>query len=232
MGRGKHPLKTGSDQNPFSQEPDLLEIYNRLYSAFGPQHWWPATSRMEMIVGAILTQNTSWKNVEKALGSLKKESALSPKALYAIPQLKLARLIRSSGFFNLKAKRLKEFVTFLFEVYDGSLNRMFSEKPALLRSKLLSIRGLGPETVDSILLYAGGFPSFVVDAYTKRIFSRHHFFEEDSSYQTVQDFFMNRLRLDPKLYNEYHALLVKVAKLFCKKKPECEQCPLNYLWHR
>lgn len=225
MGREKHTIIQQSQT-----APDLLEIYNRLYAAFGPQRWWPAESRFEMIVGAILTQNTSWKNVEKALASLKEKSVLSPKALYAIPPSKLARLIRSSGFFNLKAKRLKAFIAFLFEGYQGSLRRMFSEKPDLLREKLLSIKGLGPETVDSILLYAGGHAYFVVDAYTKRIFSRHDFIEGKSAYAATQDFFMKRLPFDPKLYNEYHALIVKTAKLFCKKKPECASCPLHYLF--
>lgn len=232
MGRGKHPLKTNLDLTPRSLplSSPLFKIYRHLYAAFGPQHWWPATSRFEMIVGAILTQNTSWKNVERALSSLIENSVLNPKALKALPQSKVALLIRSSGFFNLKAKRLKAFIAFLFEEYRGSLSRMFSENPEQLRKKLLSIDGLGPETVDSILLYAGGHPYFVVDAYTKRIFSRHGFILENSSYKAVQDFFRKRLPPDPKLYNEYHALLVKTAKLFCKKKPECEECPLNYLF--
>ncbi len=208
----------------------MLEIYNRLYAAFGPQHWWPADSPFEMIVGAILTQNTAWSNVEKALMPLKAQSLLTPQALYDISETQLAHLIRPCGFFNIKAKRLKSFVLFLFDQYDGSLTRMFQENHALLRQKLLAVHGMGPETVDSILLYAGGIPYFVIDAYTKRIFSRHGLMEETVSYATAQAFFMNRLPPDSKIYNEYHALIVKTAKLFCKTKPDCEHCPLEVLF--
>jgi len=181
-------------------------------------------------VGAILTQNTSWKNVEKALLSLKKGLVLNPIVLRDISPSKLAVLIRSSGFFNLKALRLKAWIAFLFDEYDGSLDRMFAEQGDRLREKLLSIKGLGPETVDSILLYAGQYPYFVVDAYTRRIFSRHNLLDPNSSYATIQHFFMERLPVDPKLYNEYHALIVNLAKRFCKKEPDCTACPLNYLF--
>jgi endonuclease-3 related protein len=219
MDRGKYPIKI-----------DLVDIYDRLFSAFGPQHWWPAESRFEMIVGAILTQNTAWKNVEKALLSLKSNTVLNPVALRKIPQSELAVLIRSSGFFNVKALRLKAFIAFLFDEYDGSLDKMFSESGDRLREKLLAIKGLGKETVDSILLYAGQYPYFVVDAYTRRIFSRHNLLDPKSPYQIVQHFFMEHLPVDVRLYNEYHALIVKLAKQFCKKEPECIKCPLNYLF--
>jgi len=221
---------TSLTPDALSHSTDLHEIYDRLFTAFGPQHWWPAASRFEMIVGAILTQNTSWKNVEKALLSLKEESALNPVALRKMPQSKLARLIRSSGFFNIKALRLKAWITFLFDEYGGSLDRMFAEEGDLLRKKLLFVKGLGPETVDSILLYAGNYPSFVIDAYTRRIFSRHQMLDPKSPYETIQHFFMERLPVDPTLYNEYHALIVTLAKQFCKKEPECAECPLNYLF--
>jgi endonuclease-3 related protein len=224
MGRGKYTIRN----NP--PATDLLEIYNRLLTAFGPQHWWPAESRFEMIIGAILTQNTAWKNVEKALLSLKKEVVLDPAALHKMPQQKLAWLIRPSGFFNLKALRIKAWITFLFDEYDGSLDQMFAEEGDRLREKLLSIKGLGPETVDSILLYAGHYPYFVVDAYTRRIFSRHNLLDPKGPYQTIQHFFMERLPADQKLYNEYHALIVTLAKRFCKKEPDCTGCPLYYLF--
>ena len=229
MDRGKHPIKIDTPQHT-TPSPDFVDIYNRLFSAFGAQHWWPAESRFEMIVGAILTQNTAWKNVEKAIASLKSNAVLTPLALRDIRQSELALLIRSSGFFNMKALRLKAFIGFLFDEYDGSLDKMFSESADRLREKLLAIKGLGPETVDSILLYAGHHPYFVVDAYTRRIFSRHHLIDPKSAYQTIQHFFMERLPADVKLYNEYHALIVKLAKQFCKKEPECLSCPLNYLF--
>jgi endonuclease-3 related protein len=225
------PFSTHSDLVP-SDTHDLLEIYHRLYTAFGPQHWWPGESRFEMIVGAILTQNTAWKNVEKAISSLKENSVLNPTAMKAIPQPELALLIRSSGFFNLKAARLKAWVSFLFDEYKGSLDRMFAEEGGRLREKLLAVKGLGPETVDSILLYAGHYPFFVVDAYTRRVFSRHSRVDPNDTYQGVQAFFMDRLPADPPLYNEYHALIVHLSKLFCKKEPTCEGCPLYYLFEQ
>jgi endonuclease-3 related protein len=244
MGRGKHPIRrvAGQSASPNPAQSHLLspkridsegvkqmQIYNRLYNAFGPQHWWPAESRFEVIVGAILTQNTSWKNVEKAQKSLKEKAMLDPEKLYHIPQNKLAMLIRSSGFYNIKARRLKAFMTFLYDEYDGSLDRMFEEEADLLREKLLFVKGLGPETVDSILLYAGDKPYFVVDAYTRRVFSRHSLVSEKSSYAEMQTFFMKRLPLDVSLFNEYHALIVSVGKVFCKTIPDCENCPLGDL---
>jgi endonuclease-3 related protein len=205
----------------------LQEIYCRLYAYFGPRHWWPADSPFEVIVGAILTQNTAWRNVEKAIDNLKGANLLDPKMIYAIDELALARMIRSSGYYQLKAKRLKNFVNFLFERYDGSLDEMFSEEVEELRGKLLEIKGIGPETADSILLYAGGKPVFVVDAYTKRIFSRHNFIDNKATYYAVQDFFMAHLPREVRLFNEYHALIVKLGHLFCRRTPVCEGCPLE-----
>ena len=181
-----------------------------------------------MIIGAILTQNTSWKNVEKAINSLKASGHFTPKGLYDTPIDRLAQLIRSSGYFNIKAKRLKNFLSFLFNEYEGDLEAMLKEDGLKLRDKLLKVNGLGPETVDSILLYAAGFPIFVVDAYTKRIFSRHGDIKGDANYRQVQTLFMESLPKDENLYNEYHALIVRVGKDLCKKKPLCHICPIEY----
>jgi endonuclease-3 related protein len=202
-------------------------IYQHLYKALGPQKWWPADSPFEVIIGAILTQNTSWKNVEKALGVLKRKKALTPRKLHDMEEKSLAEAIRSSGFFNIKAKRIKHFIRFLFENYQGSLKKMFLEEGGSLREKLLHVNGMGPETVDSILLYAGGKPFFVVDAYTRRILLRHDLISDNASYREMQGLFMDNLEKDVPLFNEYHALLVHVGKYFCKKIPDCEGCPLK-----
>ncbi len=209
----------------------LLKIYRRLHQAFGHHHWWPGDSAFEVIVGAILTQNTSWKNVEKAIQNLKKAKVLNPKLLSRMPEKHLAQLIRPAGYFNIKARRLKNFLNFLNQKYGGSLSRLFSKSGAGLRQELLEVNGIGPETADSILLYAGQKPFFVVDAYTKRIFFRHHFFDDDIKYSEVQDFFMKRLPPRAALYNDYHAQLVKVGNTFChRSKPKCSECPLNFLF--
>ena len=210
MGTGKH----------------LLKIYNSLLKSFGHQHWWPGDTPFEVIIGAILTQNTSWTNVEKAIASLKTSGIFSPKGLYDVQVTVLAQFIRSSGYFNIKAKRLKNFLSFLFDDYSGDLDAMIKEDGLILRNKLLKVNGLGPETSDSILLYACGYPVFVVDAYTKRIFSRHGLVTMNDNYHQVQTFFMENLPKDPQLYNEYHALIVRVGKDLCKKKPLCSICPL------
>jgi len=202
-------------------------IYQHLYKALGPQKWWPADSPFEVIIGAILTQNTSWKNVEKALSVLKTKKVLAPRKLQDIEEKKLAEAIRSSGFFNIKAKRIKHFIRFLFENYQGSLEKMFLEDGGSLREQLLQVNGMGPETVDSILLYAGGKPFFVVDAYTKRILLRHDLISDNASYHDIQVLFMDNLEKDATMFNEYHALLVYVGKYFCKKNPDCEGCPLQ-----
>lgn len=213
MGRRKH---------------DLLTIYNLLFERFGPQHWWPGETPFEMIIGAILTQNTSWTNVEKAISSLKASGNFSPAKLFELPVDALASLIRSSGYFNIKAKRLKNFLCFLFEEYEGNIEKLLKEDCSILRHKLLIVNGLGPETVDSILLYAAGYPVFVVDAYTRRIFLRHGFETMEHGYDKIQSLFMESIRKDPVLYNEYHALIVRVGKELCKKTPLCNLCPLEY----
>ncbi|MBI5875870.1 MAG: endonuclease III domain-containing protein, partial [Deltaproteobacteria bacterium] len=201
--------------------------YKKLFSAFGSQHWWPGDTPFEVIVGAILTQNTAWTNVEKAIRNLKKAKLLNPKRLHDLSQAELAQYIRPAGYFNIKAKRLKHFLNYLFDNYGGSLNRMFKKRTDALRRELLEVNGIGPETADSILLYAGNHPVFVVDAYTKRIFSRHGIILADVEYHDVQEIFIKNLPHDVKMFNEYHALIVRVGKDFCRtKKPLCGRCPL------
>lgn len=201
-------------------------IFDLLFKSYGPQHWWPGDTPFEIIVGAILTQNTNWTNVEKAIANLKQEGCLSPDKLQSIKQEDLAQMIRPSGYFNIKAKRLKVFIEFLFDRFNGDLDTMFGLPLAGLRHELLSVKGIGPETADSILLYAGGYPTFVVDAYTKRIFSRLGILNEEHTYHQVQDFFHNHLDADERAFNEYHALIVNHAKEHCKTKPACDGCPL------
>ena len=205
----------------------LQEIYDRLYQFYGPQNWWPAESRIEMLVGAVLTQNTNWQNVRKAIDALRTEGLLSFEALSSISVDTLSLFIKSSGYYNLKAKRLKNLLQMIEDEYGGCLDDLLENEPHSARESLLSVKGIGPETADSILLYAGGHPLFVVDTYTHRIFSRHNLVPDDCDYQSLQDLFMDNLPHDSQLFNEYHALIVKTAKQFCKKnKPLCEKCPL------
>jgi endonuclease III related protein len=206
----------------------LRDIYKKLYAHFGPQHWWPARSRFEVIVGAILTQNTNWANVEKAINNLKKNKLLSPRKLYRLEEKKLAELIRSSGYYNIKARRLKNFLEFFLEQYSGDIRGLCASDPEDLRAELLSVKGIGQETADSILLYAIKKPVFVVDAYTKRVLFRHKMASAKAGYLEVQRIFMQNLKEDEKLFNEYHALLVKLGKEYClKNKPRCHICPLK-----
>jgi len=205
----------------------LMEIYRKLYKAYGPRRWWPGEASFEVMVGAILTQNTSWRNVEKAIQKLKGKGVLSPEGLHHLKKSELARLIRSSGYYRIKADRLKSFMDFLFGQYDGDLKRMKKEKLEELREKLLGVKGIGPETADSILLYGLKKPIFVVDAYTKRVLSRHEVISEKASYEEIQKLFMDHLSLDEELFNEYHALIVHVGKMVCKKSPRCDICPLE-----
>lgn len=203
-------------------------IYQRLYAAFGPQRWWPGETPFEVMVGAILTQNTSWSNVEKAVRNLKINKLLSAAKLYRSSVAKIAKLIRASGYYNIKAKRLKEFLSFLFKYYQGNIKKMLLIDTLKLRQQLLAVNGIGEETADSILLYALGKPVFVVDAYTRRILSRHRLVKAGASYREAQNFFMKNLKNKVKLFNEYHALLVKLGKEFCfKTNPRCKHCPLG-----
>jgi endonuclease-3 related protein len=206
----------------------LHEIYYKLFRAFGSQHWWPGETPFEIAVGAILTQNTNWGNVEKAIGNLKRKHALSATVIDKMPVERLAALIRPAGYFNVKAKRLKSFIGFLVGGYGGSIKRMKHEDPNPLREKLLRVNGIGPETADSILLYALEKPVFVIDAYTKRVLSRHDIMGHEKSYNEFQDLFHSALKRDVRFFNEYHALFVRLGKTHCKRqKPLCHQCPLR-----
>ncbi|MBE7447169.1 MAG: endonuclease III domain-containing protein [Planctomycetia bacterium] len=205
----------------------ILKIYQKMFDALGPQQWWPGETPFEVVIGAILTQNTNWSNVEKAIKNLKTAGMLSPGGIQGLGLAELAQLIRPSGFFNVKARRVKTFINWLFSRYEGSLSSMFAQDFQTLRDELLSVKGIGPETADSILLYAGNLPTFVVDAYTHRIFSRHGFIPEESSYDEIKSFFEENLPKDITLFNEYHALLVNIGKMFCKPKKVCDQCPLR-----
>ncbi len=208
----------------------LLKIYNSLYNYFGPLNWWPGDTPFEIMVGAILTQNTSWSNVEKAINNLKKENLLEPRKLYRINQEELAQLIKPSGYYNIKARRLKNFVNIFVNDFEGSAENMFSGDSRELRKKLLNINGVGPETADSILLYAGKRPFFVVDAYTRRIFSRHKLISKDFTYYQIQELFIKNLDKDVKLFNEFHAQIVMLGKTICtSKNPDCAKCPIGYL---
>lgn len=205
----------------------LLKTYERLYRAFGPQHWWPGETPFEVAVGAILTQNTNWGNVEKAIENLKRERSLSAKAIYKMPLNRLASLIKPAGYFNIKAKRLKAFIDFLINEYDGSMKKMEKEDLETLRVKLLNVNGIGPETADSILLYALEKPIFVIDTYTKRVLSRHKIIGHEEPYEKFQALFHTSLKNDVQFFNEYHALFVRLGKTYCKTKPICGGCPLE-----
>lgn len=207
----------------------LNEIYELLLEAYGPQHWWPAESPLEVLVGAVLTQNTNWQGVEKAMASLKLHNLLNPHKLQAIPTEDLARLIKPAGYYNLKARRLKNLITFVTEAYSGDLETMKQTGPGRLREELLAVNGVGPETADSILLYALQKPVFVVDTYTYRVMSRHGLVGEEVSYDELQELFTQHLPVEVKLFNEYHALLVRVGKLHCQRQPRCQGCPLEPL---
>ncbi len=210
-----------------AKEDPVLTIYHLLYRAFGPQHWWPGDGPFEMMVGAILTQNTAWSNVEKAIKNLKKENLLTVRGLHEVPLEKLEALVHPAGYYRIKSRRLKSFIRFLWENYQEDFPRMWAEDTEALREKLLSVNGVGRETADSILLYAGGKPTFVVDSYTHRIFTRHQLVPEDVDYEGLRSFFLEHLPDDPALYNEYHALIVRAGKTYCRKTPRCEGCPME-----
>jgi endonuclease III related protein len=208
-------------------EERLEDIYARLSARFGAQRWWPGDGAFEVIVGAILTQNTAWTNVEKAIANLKRARLLTPARMRRAPATQLARLIRPSGYFNLKAKKLKAFTRFLFAEHRGSLARLFRLDTATLREQLLAVYGIGPETADSIILYAARQPIFVVDAYTRRICARLGLARDDASYDELQRLFMEHLPREESLFNEYHALLVALGKNYCTKRaPRCGACPV------
>jgi endonuclease III related protein len=254
-----------SPDDPISRSSDprlrsvIVDYYRTLLTRYGPQNWWPAQSRFEVIVGAYLTQNTNWTNVEKAMNNLRRARALNLKAMRELPLEQLEELIRPSGYFRQKAKKLKTFIAFLDEKYSGSLDRMFSRPTAQLRAELLELNGVGPETADSILLYAGNHPVFVVDAYTRRIFERHGLINGKTDYEEIRLLIEGALGkaeagallvaqpgADPRHpvsrisrasrnqlaqhYNEFHALIVRVGNQLCRTTPDCAGCPLkNYL---
>ncbi len=242
---------------PAERRPELLDYYRALLARYGPQNWWPAQSRFEMIVGAFLTQNTSWANVEKAMANLRRARALGLSVMRQLPRRKLEALIRPSGYFRQKAGKLKTFISFLDRRYSGSLDRMFAQPTGKLRAELLELNGVGPETADSILLYAGNHPVFVVDAYTRRIFERHGLITPKTSYEdirrlveealtsaTPESLLLEQPGADPRHpvsrlsraartklaqhYNELHALIVRIGNQFCRATPNCEGCPLKH----
>ena len=235
---------------------DLRAFYQAMLRQWGPQNWWPAQSRFEVIIGAYLTQNTNWGNVEKAMAKLRRARVLSVNGIRTVPQRKLEQLVRSSGYFRQKAAKLKTFILYLDHQYSGSLDAMFAQPTHKLRTELLALKGVGPETADSILLYAGNHPVFVVDAYTRRIFQRHRLADQKTSYEELRAMVEDRLssaapesllvrdagrqprhpvsrmsrQTRPPLarhYNEFHALIVRTGNQHCRKTPNCTGCPLE-----
>jgi endonuclease-3 related protein len=233
---------------------DLRRAYGLMRARFGHQHWWPGETPFEVCVGAILTQNTAWSNVERAIANLKAAQVLKPGKLFALPEPKLAELLRPAGYFNVKARRLRSFLGVLVETFGGDLKKLFAGETAVVRERLLAVNGVGPETADSLLLYAGGHHSFVIDAYTKRIFQRHGWNQkvkgqllkaervrtelDGFTYDELQALCESALgqkpgaaRLD--YWRDYHAQLVMVGKHFCRARaPRCDQCPLQPLLPR
>lgn len=213
-------------QAPSRERTMLEEVYQRLFDSFGPQHWWPAESRLEVMVGAILTQNTNWRNVEQAIQNLKQSRLLGWHQLRNIDVHQLAGEIRPAGTYRVKARRLKNLVEFIDRTY-GDLDAMFATELDELRAGLLSVNGVGPETADSILLYAGNYPTFVSDAYTSRIVKRHDWIAPTATYEDLKTLFESALPRDAQLFNEFHALIVMTGKHYCGPTPQCESCPLR-----
>ncbi len=209
----------------------LHEMYDSLWAAYGAQHWWPARTKTEIVVGAILTQNTAWKNVERAIAGLRRAQCLSWTSLRDLPIEQLARLIRPSGTYRVKSARLKAFVRCLWNEHGGSLGSLLGGELEDARRRLLAIHGIGPETADAILLYAGGRPTFVVDAYTRRVLRRHFVIDSRAGYETVRQLFHGAMPADRQVYNEYHALLVVVGKEHCGPQARCDGCPLEPIPH-
>ncbi len=206
----------------------LMDMYQRLYAHFGPRHWWPGDSALEVVVGAVLTQNTAWKNVAKAIANLKAAGVLELEALRALEPRELAELIRPAGYYNLKEQRLRNLLDMIAAECGGDLARLWELPLDQAREKLLAVKGVGPETADSILLYAGGLPIFVIDAYTFRVLGRHGLAREGDTYHDLQSLFMRHLPPDAALYNELHALIVRLGHTLCKKgEPLCQDCPLE-----
>lgn len=205
----------------------LQNIFRRLLTHYGPQQWWPAQDTFEMMVGAILTQSAAWSNVEKAITNLRTAGVLSPELLRKLPQTEIASLIYPSGYYNAKARKLKSFVQWLGKYYSDDFSKLFASDIDHIRQQLLSVYGIGPETADSIILYAANKPIFVIDTYTRRIISRIGLAPKNAGYAEFQAFFMTNLPTDTRLFNEYHALLVCLAKNICRSRPLCPQCCLS-----
>lgn len=203
------------------------KVYEILLDKLGPQHWWPGESALEVMIGAVLVQNTAWKNVERAINNLKEENLLEVNRLWQLPAEELAELIRPAGYYRLKTKRLRSLLEFLLKEYEGSIEAMRDADMHTLREQLLGVKGIGPETADSILLYALDKPTFVVDTYTHRIFARHGWVPYDYDYHQLQEHLTSELPCDLGVYNEMHALLVNIGHHYCRKsQPQCDACPL------
>jgi endonuclease III related protein len=226
--QGNQPTGAGAGREAPRARTELPRYYEALLRAHGPQHWWPGRTPFEVVVGAILTQNTTWTNVERAIARLRRHRLLTPSAMERVPRAKLARLIRSSGYFHQKARKLQAFLRFLKQRHRGSLARMLRTPTAILRAQLLEVHGIGPETADSILLYAGEHPVFVVDAYTRRILERHQLVDGKEPYEEIRRLFEQSLPPSVSLFNEYHALIVHTGKHFCRKRRAlCAGCALR-----
>lgn len=210
-----------------ANERNLMRMYRSMLGAAGPRGWWPGRTRFEVCVGAILTQNTAWRNVKLAIDNLRREKLLSPLAMNEVETGKLAQLIKPSGYYNMKAVKLQNFTRFLFGGYGGSLDKLFRLPAGELRGELLSVNGIGRETADSIILYAAKKPIFVIDAYTRRILSRHGMADEKADYDELRELFESNLPPDAPLFNEFHALIVFAGHHYCKSKPLCARCPLD-----
>jgi endonuclease-3 related protein len=218
--------------NAVRRAPPLRAVYQVLYRHFGPQHWWPGRTRLEIVVGAILTQNTAWSNVERAIARLRRESALNFRKLHATPLNQLAEWIRPAGYYRIKAQRLRNFTTWLQNNFRGDLRRLFALPTGKIRAALLSVSGIGPETADSIMLYAAGRPVFVVDAYTRRFLERHEWLRKGAEYDEIAQLFASVLPAEARLYNEFHALIVALGKTYCRSRALCERCPLRFFLPR
>lgn len=232
-GAGAPALSSGHARGARAGKPQLTlpilrNYYDALFRAHGEQHWWPGETPFEVVLGAILVQNTSWINAERAISNLRQARLLTPAALEKTPHAKLARLIRPSGYFRQKARKVHEFLRFLRHEYQGSLEAMFRTPTPRLREQLLGIHGIGPETADSVLLYAGNHTVFVVDAYTRRILKRHGLTHGKESYEELRGMFERSLPKDASLFNEYHALVVHTGKEYCRSREAlCANCALR-----
>ncbi len=210
----------------------IRAMYQAMLDHFGPQGWWPGEGQLEICIGAILTQNTNWANVEKAIANLRQAGAIHTRKLLKMPEERLAQLIRPAGYFRRKAGRVKNFLKDVMRHSDGDIRAYLDAPAQTLRTRLLEVNGIGPETADSIVLYAAGLPVFVVDAYTARIAGRHGLIGPEDDYASIQALYESALETDVQLFNEYHALLVATGKHFCKPNPRCQGCPLEPFPHR